>query len=98
MISKEEVEKIAKLARLSLTSEEYLMMQKDLSSILDYINLLKKAKHQSNQKPHGSKSGEVKESLREDEAKSLSTETIEKLLKEVPDKKERYIKVKAILD
>ena len=44
MISKEEVVRIAKLARLELTETEIEKMQKDLSSILDYFNLLKEAK------------------------------------------------------
>ena len=43
MISKDEVIKIAKLARLELTEKEIEKMQKDLSAILDYFNLLKKA-------------------------------------------------------
>ena len=43
MISKEEVEHIAKLARLELTGKEVEKMQKDLSDILDYFDLLKKA-------------------------------------------------------
>ena len=41
MISREEVEHIAKLARLELTEVEVKKMQKDLSAILDYFNLLK---------------------------------------------------------
>ena len=43
MISKEEVQHIAKLARLELTEKEAEKMQKDLSEILDYFDLLKKA-------------------------------------------------------
>ena len=43
MISKEEVEHIAKLARLELTEKEVGKMQKDLSAILNYFALLKKA-------------------------------------------------------
>ena len=42
MISKEEVQHIAKLARLELTETEVEKMQKDLSAILDYFNLLQK--------------------------------------------------------
>ena len=41
MISKDEVRHIAKLARLELTESETAKMQKDLSSILDYFDLLK---------------------------------------------------------
>ena len=43
MISKEEVEHIAKLARLELTEEEIIKMQADMSAILDYFALLQKA-------------------------------------------------------
>lgn len=42
MISKREVEKIAKLAKLKISKEELLKMEKDLSKILDYIEKLKK--------------------------------------------------------
>jgi len=41
MISKEEVQHIAKLARLGLTEKEIKKFQKELSSILDYIEKLK---------------------------------------------------------
>ena len=43
MISKEEVKHIAKLSRLELTEKEVEKMQKDLSAILDYFDLLKSA-------------------------------------------------------
>ncbi|MDP2664107.1 MAG: Asp-tRNA(Asn)/Glu-tRNA(Gln) amidotransferase subunit GatC, partial [bacterium] len=42
MISKEEVKHIAKLARLGLSDKEIGKFQKDLSSILDYVEKLKK--------------------------------------------------------
>ena len=41
MLSKEEVNHIAKLARLSLNKEETDKLQAELSSILDYIEKLK---------------------------------------------------------
>ncbi len=41
MISKEEVKHIAKLARLGLTGKEIEKFQKELSSILDYVEKLK---------------------------------------------------------
>ena len=40
-ISKEEVERIARLARLQLSPEEIVKYQAELSSILDYIEQLK---------------------------------------------------------
>lgn len=42
MISKDEVEHIAKLARLGLTETEIKKFQKELSSILDYVEKLKR--------------------------------------------------------
>ena len=44
MISKEQVEHVAKLARLSLTEEETDLYSKQLSKILDYIDQLNEVK------------------------------------------------------
>lgn len=92
MISKEEVEHIAKLARLELSEMEVEKMQKDLSAILDYFNLLKKAPKL--------KAGKVVEgdlrATRKDEIISRY-DIREKLIAGAPDKKDDYIKVKTIL-
>jgi aspartyl-tRNA(Asn)/glutamyl-tRNA(Gln) amidotransferase subunit C len=94
MISKEEVEHIAKLARLELTKKEVEKMQEDLSEILGYFDLLKKA-------PKAGRSAEgVRGSLnavRLDESKLRDAGLVEKLIKAAPDKKDGYIKVKTIL-
>ena len=94
MISKEEVEHIAKLARLELSGEEVEKMQKDLSAILDYFDLLKKAPKSS----LGLASGQGPEDnhLRADEALPRDAGCVEKLIAAAPDKKDDYIKVKAI--
>lgn len=42
MIKKKEVEHLTKLARITLTEEEKKSFQKELSSVLDYFNLLNK--------------------------------------------------------
>ncbi len=92
MISKEEIQHIAKLSRLELTEKEIEKMQKDLSAILDYFDLLKKA-------PSAAKApeGQVKKSgLRKDEVVS-SHDIADELLSQAPDKKDDYIKVKTIL-
>lgn len=94
MISKDEVEHIAKLARLELTEKEIKKMQKDLSEILDYFNLLKKV---PNTKSFCENFGvEVSsQNLRKDEAKK--SDLADELLGAAPDKKDDYVKVKAIL-
>lgn len=43
MISKEEIQDLASLARLSLSTEEMASLQRDISSILDYVGQLASA-------------------------------------------------------
>jgi aspartyl/glutamyl-tRNA(Asn/Gln) amidotransferase C subunit len=92
MISKSEVEKIAKLARLELSEKEIEKMQKDLSSILDYFNILKKAP-----KAKAEAVAKKENVLREDKAISKDPTIADNLIKSFPNKKDRYIKVKSIL-
>ncbi|MEK7562712.1 MAG: Asp-tRNA(Asn)/Glu-tRNA(Gln) amidotransferase subunit GatC [Patescibacteria group bacterium] len=95
MITKEEVVKIAKLARLELTEEEIKKMQKDLSSILDYFELLKKAgRHPTSIQLDRRR---VSNQLRKDEVMPQKGEVIEKIIQAFPDKKDDYIRVKPIL-
>lgn len=99
MISKDEVKHIAKLARLELTEAEITKMQKDLSAILDYFNLLEQAG--SGKHPVLTKSQHrvfpEENYLRKDEAMSQKKEVVEKIIRAWPDKKEDYIRVKTIL-
>lgn len=95
MISKEKVKHIAKLSRLELTEKEIEKMQKDLSSILDYFNVLKKApKLKLKEKPYSESSIQ---SGRHDEIASRPASLANNLIQAAPDKKDNYIKVKAIL-
>ncbi|MGA2417882.1 MAG: Asp-tRNA(Asn)/Glu-tRNA(Gln) amidotransferase subunit GatC [Candidatus Staskawiczbacteria bacterium] len=90
MISKEEVQHIAKLARLELTEKEIEKMQKDLSAILDYFELLKRAPKVKIQNPTLNT-----QHPREDEIIS-SHDIADELIGQAPDKKDDYIKVKNI--
>ena len=94
MISKEEVEHIAKLARLELTSSEVEKMQKDLSAILDYFALLKKAP-KLDIAVEEARNG--LEAMRADEVKERDDILTEKIIELSPDKKDGYFKVKTIL-
>lgn len=95
MISKEQVIKIAALARMNLSEKETEKMSKDLESILNYIDQLNRAdisgSDLSEEKIHSNSS------LREDCAVSQSEKTIELMLNQAPQKEEGYIKVKEIL-
>lgn len=92
MISKDETKHIAKLARLELTEKETVKMQKDLSKILDYVDLLKKAPK--------AKKNEIKrtdlKATRKDEVIS-NHDIADKMIAQIPDKKDDFIKVKSIL-
>jgi len=91
MISKKEVQHIAKLARLGITEKEEEKFQKELSSILDYIEKLKKvdvSKTEPTSHPLF-----IKNVTRKDEVDSKK----EELLGSAPVTERGYIKVKSIL-
>jgi len=94
MISKEEVKHIAKLARLELSGKEVEKMQRDLSAILDYFELLKSASAPSRQDFGETRKANV---LRGDEVLLRDAGMVEKIIAGAPTKKDGYIKVKAIL-
>jgi len=91
MISKKEVQHIAKLARLGLSPKEEKKFQRELSSILGYVEKLKKV-NVAGIEPT-SHPLEVVNVMRQDEAKSKK----QRLLTLAPETKAGYIKVKQIL-
>ncbi len=94
MILKKDVQHIAKLARIELSDKETEKFQKDLSSILDYFELLKKVN--TDKVDPTFHPSEIKENvMREDIAKPDNI--ADDLIKQAPEKKDRYIKVRAIL-
>lgn len=94
MISKKDVERIARLARLELSEKESENMQKDLSSILDYFEVLKKAAPTS-----GSLEKKVKKEnvVRKDQFLEKRPNLANDLIKAAPAEKDGYIKVKFVL-
>ncbi|MCD6528653.1 Asp-tRNA(Asn)/Glu-tRNA(Gln) amidotransferase subunit GatC [bacterium] len=94
MLSKEKVKHIAKLARLGLTEKEIETAQKDLSSILSYIEKLKEVDTTGIEPT--SHSILVENVMREDVVKKEDPERINKLIEAAPKKKKGYIKVKSV--
>jgi aspartyl-tRNA(Asn)/glutamyl-tRNA(Gln) amidotransferase subunit C len=94
MITKREVQHIARLARLGLTEKEIKKFQKELSLILDYVEKLKEV-DVSKIKPT-SHSIRVENVMRDDESKKPKLER-KKLLELMPEKKDSYLKTKSIL-
>lgn len=94
-ISKEEVEYLAKLARVGLTDAEITKYQKDLADILGYMEKLNEV-NTDNVEPmaQGIKAKNV---VREDRIEILEGTPAE-LLSEAPSKEDGFIKVKSIFE
>lgn len=95
MITKKEVEHIAKLSRLGLKEKEIEKFQKELSKILDYIEKLKEVDI-SGVEPT-SHSLAIENIKRRDNPEPLTLEKIKKATGQAPETKEGYFKVKPIL-
>ena len=93
MITKKEVEHIAGLARIGVSSEELGKLTKDLSSVLDWIDELKKVDI-SGIEPTAHITG-LDDITREDKANKFLDS--DKIINLFPEKKERYDRVKAVL-
>lgn len=110
MISKQQVEHMAKLARIELIDQEKRKFQKELSSILDYVEKLNKV--DTSKIERIAQITGLKDMMRDDEVQSSrpkvedprrkasgpKSKVQSKLLKNVPSKKDNYIKVPKILE
>jgi aspartyl/glutamyl-tRNA(Asn/Gln) amidotransferase C subunit len=96
MISKQQVEHMAKLARIELTENEKKKFQKELSSILDYVKQLNRV--DTNKVERIAQITGLENVVRDDESGIKNRELRKKILKNVPSKKGDYIKVPKILE
>lgn len=94
MLSKEETEHIAKLARLGLEPAEVAKYQRDLSAILGYIEKLQEVDIEG-VKPF-THSIEVSNIGRTDKKNERAQEELDKLCSQMPQTKDGYLKVKSI--
>mgnify|MGYP001560192241 FL=1 len=98
MFTDKEIKHIAELARVKLTEQESNKFQKELSSILDFIDQLNKA-DTSQVEPAYQITGLVN-SFRADEHRKdfeMDEDLNEKLIGQAPHKENRFIKVKSVL-
>jgi len=102
VLTKEEIKHLAELARLELTEEETEKYQKQLSEILDYMDILKKI-DTNKIKPESLASYNINQS-REDKIREIAEQAeakiiVSKILKEVPQTAEdNLIKTKKIFE
>ncbi len=93
MLSEEEIKKVAQMARIKLSDTEVAKFQKDLSSVLDYVDELK-AVDTTGLDIVSSVTG-LENVEREDVAKPIEYQ--DDILANAPERKDRYYKVKSIL-
>ena len=93
-ITKEEVKKVAHLARLELNDDEINNHAEQLEKILEYINQLEKI--DTNEVPCTTRAIEVINVLRKDEKKRF--DCTEELLELGPSKEDKYYKVPKIIN
>jgi len=95
-LSKEEIQHIAKLARLELTDGELKKYGDQLSAVLNYIDQLKEVDVKGVE-PTAQVTG-LENVLREDKARDWDGEEIEEALADAPEREERFIKVKRVIE
>ena len=95
MITKKEVEHIAKLARLGLSEQEKKKFTEELSAILGFVDKLNEIKVDKVE-PTAQVTG-LENITREDKGKKKTKKETDKLLDLVPEVENRHVKVKAIL-
>lgn len=93
-LSKEEVEHIALLARLGLTNEEVEKYGEQLSSILDYVEQLKKVDTEGIE-PTAQVTG-LENVMREDRIEGCDKETRGKLIKLAPESEDDLVKTRSV--
>lgn len=94
-ISKEEVQKVAKLGRINISDQEQEKFAKDLSGILDHFKDLSQLDI-SDAEPVNFLATEENQ-VREDVERDNGEDEKENIKKQFPDREGNYLKVKAVL-
>lgn len=99
MISKDDVKKIAGLARIKLSESEEESFQKDLSSILDYVESLSEVDTMMVEPTlnAASASNVIRQDEKIEKDVNKETETAATIVKSAPDHDDGFIKVKAVM-
>ena len=95
MLASREVQHIAKLARIDLTEEEIMRFQKDLGSILEYVDILREVDISS--LPVQGHAPLLQNVTRQDAAKAEDSQKRQRLFAMAPTIQDGYLKVKSIL-
>ncbi|HRR39522.1 MAG TPA: Asp-tRNA(Asn)/Glu-tRNA(Gln) amidotransferase subunit GatC [Candidatus Paceibacterota bacterium] len=93
------IDHILKLARLEISEEEKNNLEKEFSSILDFVKKIEEIKINEKEFSVINKSKGIKNVMREDKQEISNSQFIisKKLIASALEKKDRYIKTKQIL-
>jgi len=94
-MKKSDVQSLANLARLDLTDEELELYSKNLTEILSFVDKLNEVK---TDEANSVESAAVRNVFREDVDPHDSGKYTDVILREVPESKDGFIKVKKILN
>ncbi len=94
MLTKEEIKKLATLARIKLSQEEEEKLPKEVDSILGYVAQLKEATSSISEER---KAGELRNVTREDANPTITGTNTKDIVAEMPNSQDNYLKVEKIL-
>jgi len=101
MVSKEEIKKLADLARIEISGEETESLRGEMDAILDYVKIVQEFhSDEASMKPEeklDSDTEPVRNIMRTDENPTESGTYSERLIAEFPQSERNYLKVKKIL-
>ncbi|MFH1427718.1 MAG: Asp-tRNA(Asn)/Glu-tRNA(Gln) amidotransferase subunit GatC [Patescibacteria group bacterium] len=94
-LKKQEIKKIADLARLELTDEELKTYGSQLSDVLEYIDQLKEV-DTSDVQPTAQVT-DLENITREDKVEDWPKDEVESALAQAPEREGKFVKVKRVL-
>jgi len=94
MLEIKDIEKLAKLARIELTSEEKEKLLKEVDPILGYVTQLKEVVSVVGEEK---KAGELRNVAREDANPTETGTNTKDIIADMPDSQDNYLKVEKIL-
>lgn len=99
MITTENIQKLAELARIKIAPREQETLRSEIESILGYVDQIKKATKDSGglSQAISVSAGVLRNVMREDGEPHMPSEFTEKILSTAPRREGDYLKVKKIL-
>lgn len=94
MLEKEDIKKLAKLARINLSQDEEEQLPKQVDSILAYVAQLKEVVSTIGE---DKKAGDLRNVYRDDANPTETGTNTKEIVADMPDSQDNYLKVKKIL-